>query len=104
MNIKNIFNNLDLPESEEIFEELAKNKHFKFEKIISYSQITPKDEWYDQNHNEWVMLLKGDAKLRFENPVRIIHLKEGDYLTIHAHNKHRVEYTSKDAMWLALHY
>ncbi len=83
---------------------MVKNEYVKLEKIISYCQITPEGKWYDQSHDEWIMILKGDAKLRFENTGEIIHLKEGDYLTIHSHVKHRVEYTSKDTMWLALHY
>lgn len=83
---------------------MVENESVKLEKIISYCQITPKDKWYDQDHDEWVMMLKGNAKLRFKNTGEIIYLKEGDYLTIHSHVKHRVEYTSKDALWIALHF
>lgn len=104
MNTKNIFKSLKNPSSEEIFETLIKNEKIKLERIISNRQITPKGKWYDQDNNEWVMLLKGEAKIKFKKTNSTIHLKEGDYLNIDANIKHRVEYTSQDALWLALHY
>ncbi len=58
MNKKNIFKDLANTGSEEIFETLIKTEYFRLEKIISYCHITPKDKWYDQSHDEWVMMLK----------------------------------------------
>ncbi len=66
--LKNIFS--DLPEKsldKEIFETLLQNDNAKLERIISTGQITPDDKWYDQEQDEWVVLLKGHAILLFEN-------------------------------------
>ena len=103
--LKNIFK--DLPEKrldKEIFETLLQNNNVKLERIISTGQTTPKGEWYDQERDEWVILLQGHATLVFENE-REINLKPGDYVFIKAHKKHRVSLTSSDevCVWLAAH-
>ena len=81
---------------------LMSSSAFELEKIVSYGQITPEGQWYDQGHDEWVMLVKGTAVLRFEDEQQLT-LNAGDILTISAHQKHRVEQCSRDAIWLALH-
>lgn len=50
------------------------------------------------------MVLKGAARLRFED--EITGLKAGDFVNIPAHKKHRVEWTTPDepTIWLAVHY
>ena len=92
----------ELP-AEELFESLIETDRFKIQRIISTGQTTPPGEWYDQERDEWVMLLQGEAKLAYEND-RIVTLKAGDYLLIRAHQKHRVEYTSSNppCIWLAV--
>ena len=90
---------------------IGKSENFKLERIISTGQVTPEGEWYDQEKDEWVILLQGNAKLLFEKNYndkienKIIELKKGDYLFIKKHEKHRVIYTSQDppCIWLALH-
>jgi cupin 2 domain-containing protein len=101
----NIFSNLpnkSLPE--EYLETLFKNKNFKIERIISTGQITPENEWYDQDQDEWVILLKGNARILFfdENEIE---LNSGDYTFISAHKKHRVTWTDPKeiCVWLAFH-
>jgi len=103
--VLNIFSKL--PEEKlpkELFETLLKNKNIKLERIISTGQITPKNEWYDQAYDEWIILLKGVAKILFEDNAEIS-LKSGDYLLIPAHQKHRVSWTDPNdvCVWLALH-
>ncbi len=75
-------------------------------RIVSTGQATPEGEWYDQDDNEWVVVLRGRAGLRIagEDDVRV--LSAGDYLDIPAHVRHRVEWTDADepTVWLALHY
>jgi len=103
--INNIFQNL--PDSEkEVFEILIQSENFRLERIISSGQSTPEGQWYDQDKDEWIILLSGSAKLLFEGSEEIIELKPGDYLNIPAHKKHRVEWTSQDTdtVWIALHY
>ena len=50
------------------------------------------------------MLLKGAARIRFEDDV--IEMTPGSFIHIPAHRKHRVEWTTPDepTIWLAVHY
>ena len=102
--INNIFQlPVDLS-NQEIFEEIISTENIKLERIISTGQITPSGEWYDQETDEWVILLQGTACLGYEDG-REISLNTGDYLLIPAHQKHRVTYTSSEppCVWLAIH-
>jgi len=56
--------------------------------------------WYDQEEDEWVVLLEGSAELLFED--RSVALRAGECLLIPAHVRHRVAETSADARWLAI--
>ena len=78
----------------------------KLERIVSIGHVTPPGEWYDQNEGEWVVLLQGQARLRFADDDRERVLNSGDYLWIAAHRRHRVEWTSQrpPAIWLAFHF
>lgn len=58
--------------------------------------------WYDQEEDEWVVLLEGEAEIAFET--RTLSLQRGDTLFIPAHRRHRVVSTSENALWLAVHY
>ena len=74
------------------------------ERIISTGQATPPDQWYDQEQDEWVILLQGQATVSYGDGRKVL-LKAGDYLLIVAHEKHRVEQTSAapPCIWLAIH-
>lgn len=56
-------------------------------------RLHPPGEWYDQERDEWLIVLRGEGELSCEDGSRI-KLTTGDYLLIPAHHKHRVEYTS----------
>ncbi|MFM7438469.1 MAG: cupin domain-containing protein [Snowella sp.] len=88
----------------EVFEILVQTKQVHIERIISSGQATPPDHWYDQEQDEWVILLQGQAILSYEDGREVL-LKAGDYLLIAAHEKHRVVETSADppCIWLAIH-
>ncbi len=79
---------------------------FKIERIVSTGQASPPGFWYNQAWDEWVMILKGAAQLRFENEADARALTAGDYVFIPAHTRHRVDWTSADepAVWLAVHH
>lgn len=99
----NIF---DLPTklpSEELVESLFDSDQVLIERIVSTGQVTPPGEWYDQEQNEWLIVLQGSGELSYIDGSRIT-LTRGDYLLIPAHQKHRVEYTSKQppCIWLTL--
>ena len=105
--MKNIKDNIfklptELP-SQELLETLLNNDKVLIERIVSTGQATPIGEWYDQEKNEWLIVLQGEGELSYEDGSRI-KLTIGDYLLIQAHQKHRVEYTSTEppCIWLTI--
>lgn len=102
---QNLFENIPESLPEEIIETIAESKNVKIERIISKGHSSPKNFWYDQEKNELVTVLKGKAKLIF-NENELVELCAGDYLNIPAHKKHRVEWTDPDTetIWLAIFY
>lgn len=101
---KNIFENIIINKNKEQFFDLIGNNNIKIEKIVSNGQSSPINFWYEQEKNEFVLILKGNAILEFEE--KCIELNEGDYIDIKAFTKHRVKYTNKDesTIWLAIFY
>lgn len=102
----NIFAELPQSLSEEIFQEIVHGERFGLKRIISLGQATPAGQWYDQEQHEWVVLLSGAAGLRFEQEESLRVLYPGDFVSIPAHTRHRVEWTDEkqNTVWLALHY
>lgn len=96
----------DIPEQlpQELFEILHSTPYMRVERIVSHGHVTPEGEWYDQDWDEWVLLVQGEARLAYANKQER-QLLAGDYLLIKAHEKHRVTYTSSnpEAIWLAIH-
>ncbi len=101
----NIFDLPSFVSDQEIFESLVSAKDVLIERIISTGQITLSGEWYDQEQDEWVILLQGEASLAYADGSQT-KLITGDYLLIPAHKKHRVTYTSCEppCIWLAVHF
>ena len=106
MDIKNLFKDIPRGWNQEIFETLLETEGFRLERIVSEGQATPAGRWYDQDRDEWVILLAGSAGHLFEGDCRPHPLKPGDYLHIPAHRRHRVEWTAANGktIWLALHF
>jgi cupin 2 domain-containing protein len=104
--VDNLFASMPSEMPAELFEVLLETKNFRLERIVSAGQATPLGEWYDQDAHEWVVLLSGAARLRFEDEPEPRRLRPGDYLHIPAHRRHRVEWTdpTQATVWLALHY
>ncbi|MEI8312582.1 MAG: cupin domain-containing protein [Verrucomicrobiota bacterium] len=75
----------------------------QLEQIVSNGRASAEGFWYDQKNPEWVMLVRGEAVLRFD-PGGEVTLKTGDFLLIPANIRHRVESVSADVVWLALHF
>ena len=105
MEIENLFENLP-DRGEEIFELLLQSSDLRIERIVSSGQTTSEGEWYDQERHEWVALLKGRARLRFEQDDEVLEMAAGDHILIPAHTRHRVEWTdpSTKSVWLAVHF
>jgi cupin 2 domain-containing protein len=95
----------DLPERlpAELVTTLLQADGIRIERIVSHGHVSLDGFWYDQDQHEWVMVVQGEARLRFENG--IMEMKAGDFVNIPAHTKHRVEWTTLagPTIWLAVH-
>lgn len=100
----NIFSLPSVLPDEEIFEQLIPDRGVLIERIISTGQSSPDGFWYNQNRDEWVVLLQGRATIVWQDG-RVKVLEPGDAIFIPAHEHHRVAQTSSDppCIWLAVH-
>ncbi len=100
----NIFADLPRHLPDELTQTLLQANNLRIERIISHGHSSPSEFWYDQEEEEWVLILQGSARLEFED--RTIEMKRGDYIHIPAHQKHRVQWTTPDepTIWLAVFY
>lgn len=87
---------------EEHFEDLLCRSGCRIERIVSYGHRSAPDAWYDQEDDEWVLVVAGGATLEFQAPDEILELRPGDYVLIPAHRKHRVVHTESPTVWLAV--
>ena len=104
--MRNIYSDIPAIMKEELTEVILQSPHFRIERIISHGQCSPEGFWYDQDDNEWVVLLRGHAVLRFDNQSEPVLLNPGDFIHIDKHVRHRVESTDpdQDTVWLAVFY
>jgi cupin 2 domain-containing protein len=104
MTTNNLFVHLPRHLPDELFTTLVDAANVRIERIVSHGHASPEGFWYDQDQHEWVVMLKGAARLRFEDET--IEMKPGDFIDIPVHKKHRVEWTTPDepTLWLAVHY
>ena len=100
----NLFTDLPAGLPEELFTTLMQAPDVRIERIVSRGHQSPDGFWYDQPTGEWVVVLKGAARIELEN--KTVEMGLGDYLDIPAHTKHRVAWTTPDepTIWLAMHY
>ena len=73
------------------------NEKIKIERILSSGQSS---DVYDQNEDEWVLVLEGESVLETEG--KEIPLNTGDHYYIKANEQHRVLYTSENCLWLCI--
>lgn len=102
----NLFAHLPCLGEAEQFVELLSRPGLKIERIVSRAHASPPDFWYEQPHAEWVLVVAGQAGLRFEDEGRVRILGRGDFVDIVPHRRHRVDWTdaSGPTIWLAVHY
>ena len=88
----------------ELVQTLLQTPHIRIERIVSKGHKSPPGFWYDQDQTEWVLLVTGAARLRFE--AKTIELEAGSFVNIPAHRRHRIEWTDPEqpTIWLAIHY
>jgi cupin 2 domain-containing protein len=99
----------DLPRStasDEQISELLTRRGLRIERIVSTGQCSPPGFWYEQPDGEWVLLIRGAARLRFADETEARPLRPGDFADIAPHRRHRVDWTDPDqpTIWLAIHY
>ena len=101
----NIFANIPTRLPKELVETLVENEYVYVERIVSKGHTAPSKGWFEQKHNEWVILLQGAAILEFDGD-RIIKMLPGDHINIPAGRRHRVKWTDPDmeSVWLAVFY
>ncbi|MBK8239975.1 MAG: cupin domain-containing protein [Deltaproteobacteria bacterium] len=95
----NLLDTPDAPNHGERFTSLAELGGVTIESIVS--SATPDAGAYDQPHDEWVVLLAGNAAIEVEGRAHV--LRAGDWILLPAHARHRVLATSAGARWLAVH-
>jgi cupin 2 domain-containing protein len=100
----NLFADIPPHLTDELFTNLLDAGHVRIERIVSNGDSSPEGFWYDQRQHEWVVVLKGAARLQFED--QVMELRPGHFVNIPAHRKHRVEWTTPEeqTIWLAVHY
>jgi cupin 2 domain-containing protein len=105
LSVDNLFTDIPGEMPDEICTRIVRADDVRIERIVSRGQASPPGFWYDQETNEWVLLVKGSALLRFFDG-REIALAPGDHILIPRHVRHRVERTAPEGetVWLAVHY
>lgn len=93
----------DLPE--ELIEVLHESRAARIERIVSRGHASPAGFWYDQERDEFIVLLSGSAEIHFRDPPERVAMVPGDHLLIPANRRHRVAATApdRDSVWLAVH-
>ena len=102
----NLFADIPCNLPDEAVDVLLQRDDIRIERIVARGHASPPGFWYDQDTHEWVTLLHGNARLRFEDEAEPIALAAGDCVSIQAHRRHRIEWTdpAQVCIWLAVHY
>src|SRR5262245_36641919 len=77
-----LFQNIPPALRSEFVQRVAGTKGVRIERIVSRGHCSPAGYWYDQAETEWVMLVKGAARIRFEADDSVIEMTAGDHITI----------------------
>ena len=105
--VANLFADLPASMPDEVFQVILAAPGIRIERIVSHGHTSPANAgWYDQAEDEWVLLLAGAARVRFEGSAEPVTLGPGDHLHIPAHRRHRVDWTdpNRPTVWLAVHF
>jgi cupin 2 domain-containing protein len=104
--VTNLFDDLPAALPTERLDVLLSAPGLRVERIVSTGHVTPPGDWYDQDTDEWVVVLRGRARLRIDGEADVRDLRPGDHVLLRAHVRHRVEWTDPavTTVWLAVHY
>ncbi len=88
----------------ESFSTLMASSAARVERIVSLGAASPDGHWYDQDSDEFVLLVQGEAVLGFEGGGER-RMRAGDWAVLPAHCRHRVAWTApeRETIWLAVH-
>jgi cupin 2 domain-containing protein len=102
--LRNLFDDIPRVLAAERIDILLDTAAVRLERIVSVGHATPAGEWYDQARDEWVVVLRGRARVRIESEAEDRALGVGDHLLLRAHVRHRVEWTdpTEPTVWLAV--
>lgn len=102
--VTNVFDDLPQYMPKEVVHTLIRAADVRIERIVSHGHASPEGFWYDQQQHEWVIVLKGAARLQFEDGM--VEMKMGDFINIPAFKKHRVDWTTphEPTVWLGVRY
>lgn len=100
----NLFDIPPRPADGELVTDIAAGSGFRVERIVSWGDVTPNGSWYDQDHDEWVIVVQGEGTVEDERG-GWTRLMPGDAMFLPAHLRHRVVHTSAmpPCIWLAVH-
>lgn len=101
----NIWDGIPNHSDAEEFKVLHQSANVRVERIVSVGHTTPIGEWFDQAWDEWVLVLRGAARITIEGEPHAKELGPGDWLMLPAHCRHRVDWTdfAQPTVWLAVH-
>ena len=101
-----LFRSLPVGRAAERVDALLTRPGLRIERIVSWGQASPPGFWYDQPEAEWLVVLAGAARLRFQDETEVRVLGPGDCMDIAPHRRHRVEWTDPTVatVWLAVFY
>jgi cupin 2 domain-containing protein len=99
--VVNIFTSLAPPGLVEQIDLLAAGAGVRIERIVSHGHCSAPDFWYDQDDDEWVLVVQGSGTIAFDDG-ETVKLCTGDHLLIPAHRRHRVMHTEATTIWIAV--
>jgi len=101
--VKNLFTQIPTETAGEIVGHILEAGPVRIERIVSHGHTSPASGWYDQDEDEWVLVLQGAGNILYEDG-REYTLGAGDHLYIPARQKHKVTWTDPAVatIWLAV--
>lgn len=101
----NLLRGLAPDPAREVEEGLVTRPGLRIGRIVSAGQASPEGFWYDQEEDEFVLLVAGAAGLQIEGEAAPRRLLPGDWVHLPAGFRHRVAWTQADppTVWLVVY-
>lgn len=113
LTVGNLFENVpeatDGGKADEVIDMIARTDDLVVERIVSTNGYASRaDDWYDQAESEFCTVLRGAARLLFQDEGgergHVVDMQPGAWVVIPAHVKHKIEWTCPDVptVWVAV--